>query len=348
VWLHATKRSPAIVMLSDDSARDTFSRTFNAGAMFLQVDASKEHRVAASETLTEAAAKSHDSRLAALARMVRTDSLDAVKKEIDKLVAQLKEVQKDEVESKDSCVQRLHENTLDTEQSTVAKTQSGSKLAGLQDLVATSETSAKTLSMEIEDLKSELKTAKTDMELRQNESHAMIEDQVRTQRLLTRAADVLHGVYGASLLQEKQKPEGFKDYQRQSGSVGIISMLHQIIGDARVMETKARADLNASIADYQRFKADATSAIAKKEQSLVDLAVQKSEAKSDALEMKKEVKRLSEELDDLSATKSALKEECDFLVTNFGLRQDARSQEIEALHTAKAVLSGMKTDGEIA
>eukprot|EP00439_Symbiodinium_sp_Y106_P061108 s162_g9.t1 len=220
--------------------------------------------------------------------------------------------------------------------------------------------------MEIEDLKSELKTAKTDMELRQNESHAMIEDQVRTQRLLTRAADVLHGVYGASLLQEKQKPEGFKDYQRQSGSVGIISMLHQIIGDARVMETKARADLNASIADYQRFKADATSAIAKKEkagrllshefpdmeipqeQSLVDLAVQKSEAKSDALEMKKEVKRLSEELDDLSATKSALKEECDFLVTNFGLRQDARSQEIEALHTAKAVLSGMKTDGEIA
>ena len=66
------------------------------------------------------------------------------------------------------------------------------------------------------------------------------------------------------------------------------------------------------------------------EQSLVDLAVQKSEAKSDALEMKKEatmgfdcfrrkgiqcmdhavdeVKRLSEELDDLSATKSALKE----------------------------------------
>ncbi|CAE7025218.1 unnamed protein product [Symbiodinium microadriaticum] len=338
--------SKAIAMLSDDSARDTFSRTFNAGAMFLQVDTSKEHRVAASETLTEAAAKLHDSRLAALARMVRTDSLDAVKKEIDKLTSQLKEVQKEEVKGKDSCVQRLHENTLDTEQSTLAKTQSGSKLTGLQDLVATSEASAKTLSTEIEDLKSELKTAKTDMELRQNESHAMIEDQVRTQRLLTRAADVLHGVYGASLLQEK--PEGFKDYQRQSGSVGIISMLHQIIGDAKIMETKARADLNASLADYERFKADATSAIAKKEQSLVDLAVQKSEAKSDALEMKKEVKRLSQELDDLSATKSALKEECEFLVTNFELRQDARSQEIEALHTAKAVLSGMKTDGEIA
>ena len=81
---HPTHFCKAIVMLSDDSARDTFSprlipnfldgspslnawfcsvgRTFNAGAMFLQVDASKEHRVAASETLTEAAAKSHDSR----------------------------------------------------------------------------------------------------------------------------------------------------------------------------------------------------------------------------------------------------------------------------------------------
>ena len=38
----------------------------------------------------------------------------------------------------------------------------------------------------------------------------------------------------------QEKPEGFKDYQRNSGSVGIISMLHQIIGDAKIMETKAR------------------------------------------------------------------------------------------------------------
>ncbi|CAE7570474.1 unnamed protein product [Symbiodinium natans] len=233
----------------------------------------------------------------------------------------------------------------DTDQSTVAKTQSDSKLVGLQDLVATTDASAKTLSAEIADLKSELKTAKTDMELRQNESHAMISDQVRTQRLLTRAADVLHGVYGASLLQEK--PEGLKDYQRQN-SVGVISMLHQIIGDAKVMETKARADLNASLADYEQFKADALAAIATKEQGLVDLDVQKSEAKSNALEMKKEVKRLGQELEDLSAKKSALKEECEFLVANFELRQDARSEEIEALQTAKAVLSGMKTDGEVA
>ena len=32
-------------------------------------------------------------------------------------------------------------------------------------------------------------------------------------------------------------------------------------------ERAAQADLNASIADYQRFKADATSAIAKKEKA---------------------------------------------------------------------------------
>ncbi|CAE7194867.1 unnamed protein product [Symbiodinium natans] len=87
--------SKAVAILSDDSARDTFSRTFNAGAMFLQVDTSKEHRITASQTLAAAATKSHDSRLAALARMVRTDSFDSVKQEIDKLTAQLREVQKD-------------------------------------------------------------------------------------------------------------------------------------------------------------------------------------------------------------------------------------------------------------
>ena len=48
----------------------------------------------------------------------------------------------------------------------------------------------------------------------------------------------------AEFLSREEKPEGFKDYQRQSGSVGIISMLHQIIGDAKIMETKARVSLS--------------------------------------------------------------------------------------------------------
>ncbi|CAJ1443907.1 unnamed protein product [Effrenium voratum] len=121
--------SKAVAILSDDSARDTFGRTFNAG--FLQL--SSESVPSAASVLARAAAKSQDARLASLAQLVRTSAFDQVKKEIDGLVVQLKEVQQDEVKSKDSCVQRLHENNMDTTKSTNDKAQAESKLSGLKD-----------------------------------------------------------------------------------------------------------------------------------------------------------------------------------------------------------------------
>ena len=48
-------------------------------------------------------------------------------------------------------------------------------LCNSEDLVTTTDASAKTLLLEISDLKSELDTAETDMELRQNESAAQVE-----------------------------------------------------------------------------------------------------------------------------------------------------------------------------
>eukprot|EP00913_Durusdinium_trenchii_P002531 g2340.t1 len=314
--------SKAAAILSDDSARDTFSRTFNAA--FLQLGrANRTQAEQAAAVLAKAAAKSHDARLVAVSHMVRTDAFDQPAgehrrsgdfaadvlgferfqlraKEIDSMVRQLKKVQQEEVSSKDSCVQRLHENSLDTTKSSNSKAQMDSK---------------------IEELKSEMKTAKTDMELRQNESSEIIKDQKHTQELLSRALEVL-GNAGPD-----------------AGSSAVMLLLQQIIGDAKVLQAKAETDFEAAVKDYKQFKDDATVAITTKEQSLVDLGVEKSESKADLLEAHAEATELEKELASLGETKAALREECDLLMNKFDLRQEAREQEIDALVTAKSILS---------
>ena len=324
--------SKAVAILSDDSARDTFSRTFNAGASFLQLNLD-DRATQAAEVLSRAARKTHDARLVAMTHRLRTTAFDEVKEEIDAMVLQLKKIQQEEVVSKDSCTERLHDNTLDTTKSTNSKAQVDSKVTGLQDMVGQNNRSVKTLTQEIEEIRSELKTAKKDMELRQNESAKILKDQKHTQELLGRALEVLEKVYEPSLLQE--------------GSVGsnaVMLLLQQIQNDAKVLQTQAEADIKAAVTDFEQFKNDAQVAIATKEQSLVDLGVEKSETQADLLETSAEAKDLEKELLALGKTKTALKEECDFLLGNFDLRQEAREQEMEALVTAKSILSGMKVE----
>jgi len=319
--------SKAVAILSDDSARDTFSRTFNAGASFLQLNLD-DRATQAAEVLSRAARKTHDARLVAMTHRLRTTAFDEVKEEIDAMVLQLKKIQQEEVVSKDSCTERLHDNTLDTTKSTNSKAQVDSKVTGLQDMVGQNNRSVKTLTQEIGEIRSELKTAKKDMELRQNESAKILKDQKHTQELLGRALEVLEKVYEPSLLQE--------------GSVGsnaVMLLLQQIQNDAKVLQTQAEADLKAAVTDFEQFKNDAQVAIATKEQSLVDLGVEKSETQADLLEASAEAKDLEKELLALGKTKTALKEECDFLLGNFDLRQEAREQEMEALVTAKSILS---------
>lgn len=324
--------SKAVAILSDDSARDTFSRTFNAGASFLQLNLD-DRATQAAEVLSRAARKTHDARLVAMTHRLRTTAFDEVKEEIDAMVLQLKKIQQEEVVSKDSCTERLHDNTLDTTKSTNSKAQVDSKVTGLQDMVGQNNRSVKTLTREIEEIRSELKTAKKDMELRQNESAKILKDQKHTQELLGRALEVLEKVYEPSLLQEGS-----------AGSNAVMLLLQQIQNDAKVLQTQAEADLKAAVTDFEQFKNDAQVAIATKEQSLVDLGVEKSETQADLLETSAEAKDLEKELLALGKTKTALKEECDFLLGNFDLRQEAREQEMESLVTAKSILSGMKVE----
>jgi len=115
-------------------------------------------------------------------------------------------------------------------------------------------------------------------------------------------------------------------------------MIQQIIYDSQAMEQEViRSEEDAQKA-YEDFVKDTNSSIEAKSKDIVN----KSETKADLVEAKESKEAVMLELEQLVNYKAELHSSCDFVMKNFEIRQTARDEEIEALKSAKAILSGSK------
>merc|ERR1712151_748038 len=163
---------------------------------------------------------------------------------------------------------------------------------------------------------------------------------------------ILKGFYAkkakaAALLQSGQPagpppPPGFEAYKKSAASGGVMSMLQQIIGDAKSMEAETiRSEEDAQKA-YEDFVKDTNASIEAKSKDIVNKSEFKAKAESDLVTTKDAKEATMLELEQLSNYNAQLHQSCDFVMKNFELRQTARDEEVEALKQAKAILSGAK------
>merc|ERR1712107_137026 len=173
------------------------------------------------------------------------------------------------------------------------------------------------------------------------------EDQRETQKMLQAALNVLAEFYGkAALLQQEPAgpppPAGFETYKKNQASGGVMSMMQQIIEDAKSMEAEAiRGEEDAQKA-YEDFVKETNASIESKSKDIVNKSENKATAEADLVETKEAKDAAMLELEQLSNYNAELHQSCDFVIKNFEVRQTARDEEIEALKQAKAILSGAK------
>jgi septal ring factor EnvC (AmiA/AmiB activator) len=136
-------------------------------------------------------------------------------------------------------------------------------------------------------------------------------------------------------------PESFKGYSKKGEeSGGVIAMVDLLIADLDKEMTEAEVTEKNAQKEYEHFMSDAAEKRATDSKDLTDKEGYKAEAESQ-LEAAKEGK--TAKVRELMATEkyiSSLHAECDWLISNFDLRKNARAGEVEALKNAKAVLSG--------
>jgi DNA repair exonuclease SbcCD ATPase subunit len=335
--------SKALAVLTSDEAHDLFTKTFNPA--LLQTSEHSERQSAAAKFLKEAALKTDNPRLAAIAMKVKLDAFVRVKKAIDDMITQLTAEKQDEIKHKDWCVDEFNTNQVQTERKEAEKQDLLALIEDLQLQIKTLTGEIDTLKSEIDELNLNMKRGGEDREKENKEFQLVVADQRAAQKLLTAALDILKGFYekAAALVQEGQAPPpGFKEYKKNENAGGVMGMIQTIINDAKTMEAEViRAEEDAQKA-YEDFVKDSNASVQEKTKSQTNKIEERAKAEEDLNQATQDKENALLELEQLSNYNAELHQSCDFIMKNFEIRQTARDEEIEALKQAKAILSGAK------
>jgi len=334
--------SKALAILSSDDAHDLFSKTFN----FVQtskVTAMDKRRSEASKLLSAIARKTGNPRLSTLATQVKLDAFKRVIKAIDDMIEELMKQKKDEIKHRDYCIENMNNNEKMTERKDRDKKD---LIALIEDLTVTINDLAKaieTLKAEIAEMQVQLKHAGEDRQLANKEFQTTVADQRATQKLLKSALDVLKAVYAKKMaLMQQTPPAGFKKFEKNKNSGGVMGMMQQIIDDAKTLENDAIRSEEQAQKAYEEFVKDTNASIEEKSKDIVNKSELKADAEDDRTNAEEDKADVMLELEQLSNESADLHKACDYVLKNFEIRQTARDEEVEALKQAKAILSGAK------
>jgi len=338
--------SKALAFLSSDEAHDLFSRTLG----FVQVNSFSKRSEAVAKALSQTAKKFQDPRISTLAVRARLDAFTKVKQSIQDMVEKLIKEKEDEIKHKDFCIEEINNNERDTE---MKERDRDDLVAKIDDLVMTIDSLAKAIEVlkaEVAEMQVQMKRAGEDREKANKDFQMTVADQRATQKLLTAALGILKGFYEKAALVQKnteQKqmagqapPPGFKSYEKNAASGGVMGMMSGIINDAKAMEAEAIRGEESAQKNYEEFVMDTNSGVETKVKDITSKTEAKAKAEGDKVESETERDSVLGELEQLANENADLHKSCDFTLKNFELRQTAREEEIEALKQSIAMFSG--------
>merc|ERR1719436_1125922 len=302
--------SKALAVLSGDDAHDLFTKTFNPALLQRGNAVQSKRRSAASKLLSGVAKQLHSPRLATLAYQVKLDAFTRVKKAIDDMIAQHAKDKAAEIKHKDFCVDEFNTNQLQTEKKEREKQDLIAKIEDLEMTIKALTEAIDTLKAEIAEMQVQLKRAGEDRENQNKEFQTTVADQRETQKLLQAALGVLQDFYGkkaaaASFAQRQEPvgpppPPGFEAYKNNAASGGVMSMIQQIISDAKAMEAEAIRSEEDSQKAYEDFVKETNNSIEAKSKDIVNKSEEKAKAESDHVEAKENHEGVMLELEQLA------------------------------------------------
>jgi len=292
--------------------------------------------------------------LSTLAVTVQLDAFTKVKEALDKMVAELKAEQQEEVKFKAFCDKEFDENAKATYKKTEEKEDLEMKIEKLAAVMKKLAEEIEAAKQQIADTQVEIKKASESREEENGVFQTTVADQRATQEILKKALARLRAFYkkaGAGsqrpedaeaeeALVQQTPPVQFNKFKKNAGASPVMGLITQIIEDSKQVEDEAVAGETKAQADYQQFVKDSNALIAE----LADAVTAKTKAiagaKVETADAEGDHESAVEELESLTAYNADLHGQCDFVLKNFEIRQRARLQEMEAIQEAKGILAG--------
>jgi len=345
--------SKALALLSSDDAADLYKRTYGgSAASFVQLRVQSSRRIAASRVIAGAAAKAHSPQLSALALTVMSpqDAFGQVKESIQDMIDRLVSQKEDEVKKKDYCVDSLAKNNADSADKTNQKNDHEYEIGELTAQINTLTREIDELHAAVSASRVSLKRAGEDRQRQNTEFQTTIADQRATQKLVIGALEILKGFYAKAALVQNQSykaepagappPPGFKTYENNAASGGVMGMMQQVINDAKAMEAEALKGEEDSQTAYETFVTESNRSVVDMQKSLEHKNESRAAAKADKVQTEIELGSTNQELSDLKTANTYLHADCDYTLKNFDMKQGARDDEITSLKESISIFSG--------
>merc|ERR1719443_2531048 len=350
--------SEAIAIIAGDDAHDTFGRTFS----FLQVSrkSAKDdaRRAKAHAILMNQAGKEASASLLAVASAVQLDAFSKVTEMITKMIADIQQESKDETEHKAYCEAELHTNEMATMDNDNLLKDLQAQIGDLTAQIDTFTDEIAQLKASITEMQIQMQRSSENRQAENREFQTTVADQRATQVILLKALDRLNVFYDQqSLLQTKGKkpsllqahakqpgpppPPGLSEYKSNDGAGSVLTMLKEIIQDAKNMEKTAIKDEQDANDGYVAFVQQTYEAVAAAQSAIVDKQEAKAEAEKAKIGKAEDLESATAEAETLNNVLAQLHSSCDFVMQNFDLRQEARVNEIASL---QETLAALKTD----
>merc|ERR1719174_312165 len=146
---------------------------------------------------------------------------------------------------------------------------------------------------------------------------------------------------GYALIQDKQTPPvAFEKFEKNQGAAGVMQLIQNVITDAENMEKDAmKAETDAQAA-YVEFITNSNAAIKGDKEAVAMKTEQKTQTIADKETNEADRNAALKDAENLYKTKADLHEQCDFLIDNFDVRQQARTDEMTALTESKQMFHG--------
>lgn len=136
-------------------------------------------------------------------------------------------------------------------------------------------------------------------------------------------------------------PAGPAAFESKEGkSNGVVALLQKMVKELETDIADAEYAEKTSQKDYEELMADSSKLVAEEKKAIADKSKAKADLENNLEEAKRNHKLADTALFELQTYKRELHESCDFIMESFEARKEGRTNEIEGLKRAKAVLAG--------
>merc|ERR1719379_143673 len=138
--------------------------------------------------------------------------------------------------------------------------------------------------------------------------------------------------------QAPEAPGG--EYKKSEKSAGVMGLMDMMVKELESDMKDAEYEEKTSQDDYQKLMSNSQATREANAKSITEKEMSKAEMESKLTALKGTLADTDEDLSLIATTLQDLHAACDFLLRNYDLRKEARTNEVESLKNAKAILSG--------